>query len=172
VCIPSWLYFEGVVVEAEKTIAWFEKYKKLLRRLFQALELSGPSGTGQTSLTQFALHPDIISKCSSLFDAREYSESVEKSFKIVRDKLRTLTGHETGSKAFGEGHLHITGAAAANVDGDFNKAVQFLLMAIDMFRNEKSHTSDANIDDPTRAYQYLVLSSLAMYLLDQGEIKV
>jgi hypothetical protein len=50
--------------------------------------------------------------------------------------------------------------------------VQFLLMAIDMFRNEKSHTSDANIDDPTRAYQYLVLSSLAMYLLDQGEIKV
>jgi uncharacterized protein (TIGR02391 family) len=95
---------------------------------------------------------------------------VEKSFKVVRDKLRTLTGHETGSKAFGSGRLHIKGAAAPNVDDDFNKASQFLMMAIDMFRNEKSHTSDAKIEDPTRAYQYLVMSSLAMYLLDQGEI--
>jgi len=43
-------------------------------------------------------------------------------------------------------------------------------MAIDRFRNEKSHTSDAKIDDPTRAYEYLRLSSLAMNLLDGAEI--
>ena len=43
-------------------------------------------------------------------------------------------------------------------------------MAIDRFRNEKSHTSDAKIDNPIRAYEYLRLSSLAMNLLDKTEI--
>ena len=33
------------------------------------------------------------------------------------------------------------------------------------FRNEKSHTSDAKIDDPVRAYGYLALSSLATALI-------
>jgi len=40
-------------------------------------------------------------------------------------------------------------------------------MAIDRFRNEKSHTADGNISDPIRAYEYLRLSSLAMHLLDR-----
>jgi uncharacterized protein (TIGR02391 family) len=94
------------------------------------------------------MHPDIATKCRELFDTGAYAEAVEKSFKVVRDRLRTLSGYETGAKAFGEGKLHIKGAAAANVDPDFNEAVKFLLMAIDRFRNEKSHTSDAKIDDP------------------------
>jgi uncharacterized protein (TIGR02391 family) len=171
ICIPSWLYFEGVAIEARKITEWIDNYKKTIRRFFQALEMNNPTAVGKTSLTQFALHPGIVSKCASLYDANAYPEAVEKSFKVVRDRLRTLTGHETGSEAFGKGHLHIKGAAATNVEGDFNQAVKFLTMAIDMFRNEKSHTSDANIDDPVRAYQYLVLSSLAMYFLDQAEIK-
>src|SRR5579872_4661120 len=152
-CIPSWLYFEALAVEARKTIEWFDNYKKTLRRFFQALEMINPIAGGSTSLTQFALYPEIISKCASLYDSKAYPEAVEKSFKIVRDRLRTLTSHETGSEAFGKGHLHIKGSAALNVDDDFNKAVKFLTMSIDMFRNEKSHTSDAKIDDPVRAYQ-------------------
>ncbi len=88
----------------------------------------------------------------------------------MRDKLRKLTGYETGSESFGKGKLHIKGAAATNVDKDFNEAVKFLLMAIDRFRNEKSHTSDAKIDDPARADDYLRLSSLAMNLLEDTEI--
>jgi hypothetical protein len=44
-------------------------------------------------------------------------------------------------------------------------------MAIDRFRNEKSHTSDGNIDNPLRAYEYLGLCSLAMNLLDNSEIE-
>lgn len=117
------------------------------------------------------LHPDIFSKCQSLFQKAEYPEAVEKGFKVVRDRLRDLTSHETGSEAFGKGKLHIKGATAQNVDDDFNQAVKFLTMAIDMFRNEKSHTSNAKIDNPQRAYEYLTLSSLAMNLLDQAEIK-
>jgi uncharacterized protein (TIGR02391 family) len=121
--------------------------------------------------TLYGIHPEVESKCMSLYNSGAHAEAVEKSFKIVKDKLRILTGYESGSEAFGKGKLHIKGASAENVDSDFNKAVQFLMMAIDMFRNEKSHTSDARIEDPVRAYQYLAMSSLALYLLENSEIK-
>ncbi len=116
------------------------------------------------------LHPDIFRKCHDLFEKEVYAEAVEKSFKVVKDKLRKLTKYERGSEAFGKGKLHIEGASASNVVVDFNKAVMFLTMAIDNFKNEKGHTSDAKIDDPQRAYEYLTLSSLAMNLLDQAQI--
>jgi len=116
------------------------------------------------------LHPEILEKCQQLFETGTYAEAVEKGFKVVRDRLRQLTGFERGSDAFGKGKLHIKGAAAQNVDDDFNEGVKFLTMAIDYFRNEKSHTSNAKVDEPSRAHEYLKLSSLAMHLLDQAEI--
>ena len=114
---------------------------------------------------------EVSTKCMHLYKTGSYAEAVEKSFKIVKDKVRSLTGYETGSDAFGRGKLHIKGASADNVDSDFNKAVQFLMMAIDMFKNEKGHTSDSKIEDPVRAYQYLSMSSLALCLLENSEIK-
>jgi uncharacterized protein (TIGR02391 family) len=116
-----------------------------------------------------SLHPEIYAKCHNLYEGGEYSEAVEKSFKLVRDKLRALTGYETGSEAFGKGDLYIKGAAATHVDEDFQNGVKFLTMAIDRFRNEKSHTADGNITDPIRAYEYLRLSSLAMHLLEGAQ---
>lgn|GEM_PF-4886493 len=116
------------------------------------------------------VHPKIIEKCKDLYKKDTYAEAVEKGFKVVRDRLRELTGYETGSEAFGKGKLHIKGASALNVDNDFNAAVKFLMMAIDGFRNEKAHTSDGKIDNPERAYHYLMMSSLAMFLLDNAEI--
>jgi len=117
------------------------------------------------------LHSSIYEKCYDLYKNKTYAEAVEKSFKVVKDRLRSLTTFESGSDAFGKGKLYIKGAAAPNVDTDFNQAVKFLTMAIDQFRNEKSHTSDAKIEDPIRAYQYLMLSSLAMGLLENTEIR-
>ncbi len=117
------------------------------------------------------IHPKIQAKCEKLYSSGTFAEAVEKSFKVVRDRLRELTGHETGSEAFGKGKLHIRGSVAQNVDFDFNEGAKFLTMAIDKFRNEKAHTSDAKIDDPARARQYLMLSSLAMSLLDDTEIR-
>jgi uncharacterized protein (TIGR02391 family) len=118
-----------------------------------------------------ALHETVNTKCSGLYLSGNYAEAVEKGFKIVRDKLRDLTTYETGSEAFGKGHLYINGATADNVDFDFQQASKFLTMAIDQFRNEKSHTSDGKIEDPIRAYEYLALSSLAMHLLEGGVVK-
>lgn len=115
------------------------------------------------------LHPEVYSKCHTLYQKGAYAEAAEKGFKVVRDKLRNLTTYETGSEAFGKGKLHVKGATAPHVDRDFNEGVKFLTMAIDQFRNEKVHTSDAKIEDPIRALEYLRLSSLAMNLLDKAE---
>lgn len=68
-----------------------------------------------------------------------------------------------------KGAKQLSGAVASHVDGDFNEGVKFLTMAIDMFRNEKSHTSERGINDPTKALQYLIPSSLAMRLLENAE---
>ena len=97
---------------------------------------AGPvAGLNTAALT--GLHPQIRSKCEALYASRAFAEAVEKSFKVVRDRLRTLTGYEKGSEAFGKGNLYILGAVAPHVDSDFNEGAKFLMMAIDMFRNEK-----------------------------------
>ena len=138
-----------------------------LDRLIGRLELA--VGISADAIAIESLHPEIYAKCRNLYDGGDYAEAVEKSFKLVRDRLRALTGYETGSEAFGKGHLHIDGAAATHVDDDFQNGVKFLTMAIDRFRNEKSHTADGNISDPIRAYEYLRLSSLAMHLLERAQ---
>ncbi|MEJ7841045.1 MAG: TIGR02391 family protein [Rubrobacter sp.] len=138
-----------------------------LDNLIGRLELA--VGDSPAAITLESLHAEIYAKCRNLYEGGDYAEAVEKSFKLVRDKLRALTGHETGSEAFGKGHLYVDGAAATHVDKDFQEGVRFLTMAIDRFRNEKSHTADGNISDPIRAYEYLRLSSLAMHLLEGAQ---
>jgi uncharacterized protein (TIGR02391 family) len=139
-----------------------------LDRLVERLELAIGDSSGAIAME--SLHPEILTKCRNLYDAGAYPEAVEKSFKLVRDRLRQLTTFETGSDAFGRGRLYVDGAAAQHVDDDFQSGVKFLAMAIDRFRNEKSHTADGNIGDPLRAYEYLRLSSLALHLLDGARI--
>jgi uncharacterized protein (TIGR02391 family) len=117
------------------------------------------------------LHPRIRVGCGELYVTGHLAEAVEKGFRIVRARLRELTGYETGSGAFGKGDLRVRGAIDEYVDGDFNEAVKFLTMAVDRFRNEKAHTADAHIDEPVRAAEYLAMSSLAMRLLDEGYIE-
>jgi uncharacterized protein (TIGR02391 family) len=138
-----------------------------LESLIERLQLAQPES--QDAAGMKSLHPEIYSRCHTLYADGSFAEAVEKGFKVVRDRLRSLTTYETGAEAFGKGKLHIGGAAAPHVDVDFQHGVQFLMMAIDRFRNEKSHTADGNISDPIRAYEYLRLSSLAMHLLDGAE---
>ena len=159
-----------------RTEAYFRnlnKCRSLLIGILEFLKSKKVSNTEKLISTQALgnLHKNVKQKCSKLYTDGHYPEAVEKSFKVVRDRLRELTTYETGSEAFGKGGLYIKGASAENVDNDFQSAVKFLTMAIDRFRNEKSHTSDGNINDSVRAYEYLTLSSLAMRLLDDSEVR-
>ena len=173
ICVASWLYYEGVALEGKGICGAITDFLNISDKLLRQLEIKTKSERRiiiSDKINLMNLHPEIYNKCHDLYEKKAYAEAVEKGFKVVRDKLRKLTGYETGSEAFGKVKLHIKGASASNVDQDFNDAVKFLTMAIDRFRNEKSHTSDAKIDDPIRAYEYLRLSSLAMNLLEDSEI--
>jgi len=163
--MPAWLYYDNIGLEAESVCEAVDKFIRLTDRLARQL-LAKEVNKPQLS----HLHPVVFDKCFKLYSDGYYSEAAEKSFKAVKDRLRDLTGCERGDGAFGSG-LYIRGAAAPNVDEDFQKGVQFLTMANDRFRNEKSHTSDAKISDPIRAYQYLAVSSLVMSFLDNAEIR-
>jgi Protein of unknown function (Hypoth_ymh) len=74
-----------------------------LQSLIERLELA--VGESPDAIAIESLHPEIYAKCRNLYEGGDYAEAVEKSFKLVRDKLRALTGYETGSEAFGKGHL-------------------------------------------------------------------
>lgn len=163
--LPAWLYYDAIALEASSLCESIDSFIRLTKRVARQI-----LARGEKKMETADLHADILEKCSALYSNQHYPEAVGKSFLVVRDRLRQLTGYETGSDAFGKGNLHIKGASADNVDEDFNAGVKFLTMAIDRFRNEKFHTSDANISDPVRAYQYLALSSLAMSFLDNAEI--
>jgi uncharacterized protein (TIGR02391 family) len=140
-----------------------------LESLIERLELALPESQDVAGIK--GLHPELYTKCRTLYADGSYGDSVEKGLKVVRDRLRFLTSYETGSEAFGKGKLYVPGAAASEVDDDFQNGVKFLTMAIDRFRNELSHTVDGNISDPIRANEYLRLSRLAMHLLDGGLIR-
>ena len=127
------LEFEAVTETTERSTAQYtfehrrsathdgiRKLESLVEGLPLALSQS-PDATAMDSL-----HPEILSRCRGLLDGGDYGEAVEKGFKVVRDRLRALTGHETGSEAFGKGKLRIGGAAAQHVDADFQNAVKFL----------------------------------------------
>ena len=63
-------------------------------------------GSGNGDQDDFGtMHPTIQSKCGALYEDRYYVQAVERGFKIVKDRLRHLTGFERGGDAFGKGSL-------------------------------------------------------------------
>lgn len=127
----------------------------------------------ETSLID-RLHEEVVEHAGGRFLSEYYSDAVTAGYLTVRDRLRDLTGHETASEAFGKGGLYVNGSAAEHVDDNFQEGAKFLMMAIDRFRNERSHTRFGNdhLTGSQKAYEFLVLSSLAMHLLDSAEVKV
>ncbi len=95
-----------------------------------------------------------------------YFNAVEESYKIVREKLKSITGKEKAHEAFNENnYTTIFGHKAKDdVEKDFFEGVKFLHMAIQKLRNEKAHTP-ANELDKNLAIHYIVLASLAYDLI-------
>jgi uncharacterized protein (TIGR02391 family) len=171
-CMPAHLYYGSVAYAAESRLSGITEMAENARVLIDRLRRKSANANPTSPIIHLnSLHPEVLAKCGPLFRDQSFPEAVEKGFKVVRDRIRKLTGFEKGADAFGRGRLHVRGATAKHVESDFNEGVKFLLMAIDYFRNEKSHTSDSRIDDPIRAYEYLSLASLAMNLLENADIE-
>ena len=114
------------------------------------------------------LQKDVFSHVQDLLNSKHYFNSVEEAYKIVREKLRDITGKEKAHEAFKESNYSlIFGHEPRNeTEKDFFDGVKFLHMAIQKLRNEKAHTPAKEIDK-NLAIHYLVLASLAYDLIDR-----
>ncbi len=104
-----------------------------------------------------------------LLNNRHYFNAVEEAYKIVREKLKKITGKEKAHEAFKkENYSIIFGHQSENdTESDFFDGVKFLHMAIQFLRNEKAHTP-AKAIDKNLAIHYIVLASLAYDLIDRN----
>lgn len=112
------------------------------------------------------INEDILDHVKTLLETGHYFNAVEESYKIVREKLKFITGKEKAHEAFKDGNnILIFGHEAKDeTENDFFEGVKFLHMAIQKLRNEKSHMPATKIDK-NLAIHYIVLASLAYDLI-------
>lgn len=114
------------------------------------------------------LNKKIFDHVQRLLDDGHYFNAVEEAYKIVRNKLRDVSGSEKATDAFKEAnHELIFGHKSVNqAERDFYEGVKFLHMAIQFLRNEKAHTPAYDLDK-NLAIHYIALSNLAYDLIDR-----
>ena len=118
------------------------------------------------------IHEEIYSHISSYLASGDYFHAVEESYKLVREKLRELTGRERASDVFNnsaqnEDHYEALFGKANAVDAaeaDFFRGVGYLHLGVQHLRNEKAHTPAAPLE-PNLALHYVSLASLAYDLI-------
>jgi uncharacterized protein (TIGR02391 family) len=124
----------------------------------------------QDNNINIVLKKEVFSHVKDLLNDKHYYNAVEESYKVVREKLREITGKEKAHEAFKkENYLKIFGHNAKNeAEKDFFEGVKFLHMAIQNLRNEKAHTPAGPIDK-NLAIHYIVLASLAYDLINRNK---
>lgn len=139
------------------------------------LEFGNSSDYNEASISDnrinIILQKEIFSHVKNLLNNGHYFNAVEESYKIVREKLKLITGKEKAHEAFSKSnYTTIFGHEAKDdVEKDFFEGVKFLHMAIQKLRNEKAHTP-ANKIDKNLAIHYIVLASLAYDLINRKKL--
>ncbi|MBP7846058.1 MAG: TIGR02391 family protein [Candidatus Pacebacteria bacterium] len=112
------------------------------------------------------LQKEVFDHVQKLLNNGHYFNAVEESYKIVRQKLKKITGKEKAHEAFSESNQEkIFGRKPKDeAEKDFFEGVKFLHMSIQFLRNEKSHTPAQEIDK-NLAIHYISLASLAYDLI-------
>lgn len=115
---------------------------------------------------EIEIHEDIYRHISQYLVTSDYFHAVEESYKLVRAKLREITGKEKATDAFTTtNYERIFGHPPADdVEKDFFEGVKFLNMSIQFLRNEKAHTPATQLE-PNLAIHYISLASLAYDLI-------
>jgi uncharacterized protein (TIGR02391 family) len=144
--------------------------------------LVAPAATSSVSVTteatvtdnkiQIEIHEDVYSHIKRYLDTGDYFHAVDESYKVVREKLRDITGEEKATEVFNmnaENKRHYQKLfgkteGATDAEKNFLRGVGYLNLTIQFLRNEKSHSLAAPID-PNLAVHYISLASLAYDLI-------
>ena len=114
------------------------------------------------------LQKEIFDHVQKLLNNGHYFNAVEEAYKVVRKKLKEVSGKEKATDAFSNANYQkIFGHQAVDdVESDFFEGVKFLHMAIQFLRNEKAHTPAGDLDK-NLAIHYIALASLAYDLINR-----
>lgn len=132
--------------------------------------LAAPAGAGNE--LRIKIHPDIHSHIQPYIAAFDYFHAVEEAYKVVRTKLRELTGEERATAIFNENALNQRhyakffgdDPAPTQAERDFRRGVGYLNLGVQFLRNEKAHTLATDMES-NLATHYVALASLAYDLV-------
>lgn len=118
------------------------------------------------------IHEDIYAHIGQYLATGDFFHAVEESYKLVREKLREITGHEKASDVFNNSAQNVAhyealfGKATPSTaaEADFFRGIGYLHLGVQHLRNEKAHTPASPID-PNLAIHYISLASLAYDLI-------
>ncbi len=147
-------------IKASKEIA-----EKLLGKKVEEKE-NKSKATFKNGNISITLQKEIFDHVQELLNNGHYFNAVEEAYKIVRKKLKDITGEEKATDAFSNSNYEkIFGHHPADdVEKDFFEGVKFLHMSIQFLRNEKAHTPARDLDK-NLAIHYISLASLAYDLI-------
>jgi uncharacterized protein (TIGR02391 family) len=139
--------------------------EKMLGKKVEAKE-NKSKATFKNGNINITLQKDVFDHVQKLLNSGHYFNAVEEAYKIVRKKLKDISGKEKATDAFSNanyekifGHQPIDQA-----EKDFFEGVKFLHMSIQFLRNEKAHTPARDLDK-NLAIHYISLASLAYDLI-------
>ena len=97
---------------------------------------------------QIEIHGDIYNHIGQYLATGDYFHAVEESYKLVREKLREITGNEKASDVFtnsaqSDAHYKaLFGKAkpSSAAEADFFRGIGYLHLGVQHLRNEKAHT--------------------------------
>lgn len=112
------------------------------------------------------IHEDIYVHIGQYLATGDYFHAVDESYKLVREKLREITGKERATDAFAASNIEKIFGHQPRTDAekDFFEGVKFLNMSIQFLRNEKAHTPATPLEH-NLALHYISLASLAYDLI-------
>ena len=156
---------ERVDFPVDRIKASQEIAEKLLGKKVKTKETKSKA-TFKNGNIKITLQKDVFDHVQKLLNSGHYFNAVEEAYKIVRKKLKDITGKEKATDAFSKSnHDKIFGHQPANeAEKDFFEGVKFLHMSIQFLRNEKAHTPAQDLDK-NLAIHYISLASLAYDLV-------
>lgn len=147
-------------MKAAKDIA-----EKLLGKKVESKE-SKSKATFKNGNIKITLQKDVFDHVQKLLNGGHYFNAVEEAYKIVRKKLKDITGKEKATDAFSNSNYEVIFGHQPidQAEKDFFEGVKFLHMSIQFLRNEKAHTPARELDK-NLAIHYISLASLAYDLI-------
>lgn len=139
-----------------------------------AYDVSAASVVSDT--VSLKINEKIYSHIRQYLESKDYFHAVEEAYKVVREKLREITGKEAATNVFNMNaendkyHEEIFGEKVepGSPQYDFYRGVGYLNLAIQFLRNEKSHSLATTLDK-NLAIHYISLASLAYDLISGSE---